>query len=434
MNIAKKSYRLRVRALLGLILFVLLAVIASVYQINVLQNAEENFERLGQLTLLEDQTAALAASSQNYLENAPRDFDSYARDLKVFLHDIRGDFDALEVELSNVESGFANNQKLALPAFFQSALNLSPDLEAVQTSLDASRAAWSDFRSGFEEKMGDDPEEPRLEWGAEFVVENRAGFEGQVMTMVKTYRAFLGTQSALSQRVVFGLAGTLAIFGLLGLLWFYLRVVRRIGQTTDACIRVANGDFGYSLRVSGNDEITLLSRAFNLVSSRSQLVVKLLSEIQQTQRVEDCLATVIGASGTYLPVAWTGLLLPQPDGSGYHVSNALPPQTLAQWPDRSCGAASRLGTQLGQALLSGDPVLVDDLPELAVAHPQDAFLRDFVRATQIKSLVALPMTSPKGWQGVLLFGSRSAVYREDQTALLRKLGPALAMHFERLIQ
>ncbi len=432
MSSVKKSYQLRIKAFLGLTLFVLLAVLASVYQLTVLDQTGKNFERLGQLTQLENQTAALGASSQNYLENAPRDFESYARDLQVFLHDIRGDFVALETALSKVEEGLVNSHTPALSALAQSVLKLEPDLEQVQASLEETRATWSNFEAGFDEKMGDDLDEPRIEWGAKFVVDNRAQFEAQVMKMGKTYRGFLNGQSALSERVVLGLSALLAVLGVLGLVWFYLRVIRRIGETTDACIRVANGDFGYSLRVAGDDEVTVLSRAFNLVSSRSQLVVKLLSEMQQTQRVEECLATIINASGTYLPVAWTGLLVPRVESRDYLVLNALPPQTLQNWPTKNCESQTTFGARLDQAMLDGEPILIDDLPTLAAEASEDDFLRDMVRATQIKSLVALPMTALNGWQGVLLFGSRSAVYREDQTALLRKLGPALALHFERL--
>ena len=59
-------------------------------------------------------------------------------------------------------------------------------------------------------------------------------------------------------------------------------------------------------------------------------------------------------------------------------------------------------------------------------------MRALARSSKLESLLALPLTNGKGWQAIILFGSRASEYRPDQLELLNKLGALISAGFERI--
>ncbi|MEM9301518.1 MAG: HAMP domain-containing protein [Pseudomonadota bacterium] len=423
------SYNLRIKAIGGLVGFLILVAAFAGLQLRALQIAEGNHRVLGELTQLEAMLPMLADSVSNYVENAPRDYESYFRDVAVFMHDLRANLDRIETEITALEDAFAARVGVALPAALQGLGGVGDDLAALDGTVVEARSAWDAFLAGLDEQLGEDEDEPRIEWGAKFVSENLPALDDALMSMSKQYRMFLDNQSALSLSIVrWGLIALLAA-GLLGIAWFYRRVIRRIGKAAEGCVRVANGDFGYTLGIDGDDEITELSRAFNSLSSRSELVVKMLSDLQQASSVDHALQAIVSASGVYLPMAWAGLV--DVDRDQMQVVRALPNTSLSNWPDRRITAEEAFGKSLADALVARKPVILNDLRNRALEDSEGPFLRGLVRATQLEALVAVPLSSAQGWEGILLFGSKSTEYGEHQADLLTSLAPTLALSFQR---
>ncbi len=428
----QSSYKLRLKVLLGLVLFLLLFLLYSGLQWQILEKTVGNTRVLGELTKLEESTVSLAHSSNHYEANAPRDYQSYDRDLVIFLAEIEHDLDRLDAHLLDMEVDITDHVRPVLPALFNALADQGP-LQSLRQSIADVREQWQTLLSGYREKLGTD--EPKLEWGAEYMADNLPGFEVQVMTMGKQFRQFLGQQQQLAERVSGGGIVFLTLIGLMGLLWFYWSVVRRIGQTANACVRVANGDFGYTLKSAGSDELTQLSRAFNLVSSRSQLTVKLLTNMADAQSVDEALQAIIQASGSYLPVAWIGVMQVErgQTDSGIRLFRTMPAISLDGWERDGPDTQGQLNSDLFNSQISAEPLLINDVKSAAQLGDADPFLRDLARTTQITSLVILPLNSETGWQGFLLFGSRRAEYRPDQIGLLKSLSRALAITLQRLI-
>ncbi len=429
------SYKLRFTVFLVLTLFLLLVTVSGLQQIRTLNITEQNVRAVGSVSKLEETTQSIVSSSINYDANAPRDYESYNRDVVIFLFEIESDFANISKDVSELQAQLEGQVRPVVPGLLSWLTSDEPYQQLSQSFADVS-TSWDEIQATYREKLGEDEDEPRLEWGAEYLAESIPGFGEQVMLMGKHFRAFLDQQSANSASMMkIGLLVLIAI-GVIGLIWFYLSVIRRIGETADACVRVANGDFGYTLKVSGRDELAILSRSFNLVSSRSQLTVKLLTQLQQAGTIEEGLAAVIQASGSYLPVAWTGLLRVSRDDSSRPVIDlvsTLPPSSLDGWSSRSISVDSDMGKTMSDALISRTPILVDRLRDLALKDNPESFFQDLARTTQIESLVMVPMNSEQGWQGYLLFGSKSTAYRNDQVELLKNLSAPLASSFQRIV-
>lgn len=429
---SKTSYALRLRVLIGLAAFLLLAFMAGSYGLRALRLSEQNFERLGQLSQLDAALPALLRSATNYIENAPRDYESYSRDVAVFLHDIRNDIDDLQQRLAALETELAANLGLALPRPLM-ALTGSDDAHEVLLASSADvRERWDTFRAGFDEAMGPDEAEPRLEWGAEYIVENADALGTSVSGLSNAYRSFLAEQRRLVESVLQWMLGALVVAGLVGVAWFYRRVIGRIGATAQACAHVANGEFGYAIKVEGNDELSELSRAFNTVSSRSQLVVRMLTELQRAQSHEQWLQVVVNASGIYLPIAWTAIVRADLPGSLLTVTHALPAASTATWGRHSLTTNDDFGRLLADSLVSGKPVLINDVKEYATRQPEGSLIRDLARTTRLQALAAIPFVVDGAFEGLLMFGSRSSHYRPDQTELLGNMAPTMAVSLSRL--
>ena len=409
-------------------------VVAGVgFSLHILERSQQNHRVLGELEQLEEATLALKRSGANYLENPARDFDTYERDVQVFLKEILGDIEQFDSRLATLSAEFAANTGEMIPPWVPF-MNPEATHDTVAQQLDRVTGQWSALQEEFFTQLGDTENDPRLEWGAEHLVESMPAFSQSVMEMTDQYRAFLDDQSHSARRVLSGLVILIAVLGVFGIFWFYSRVIRRIGDVVDACSHVAQGEFGYSLTVSGDDEISVLARAFNTLSSRSQLVMAMLSDLQQSPSVEHALNSIVQASGSYLPVGWVGLLQVHRQAEEFHLTHALPAKSISSWGPRTITRSDSLAVVLDDALVSREPVLINDLRKQALGSAQAGFLRELVRATQMEALVALPLASGAGWEGFILFGSRRAGYRNDQIELLKNLAPTTALSLQRILQ
>ncbi len=426
------SYNLRLKVLIGMSLFIFLVIGSSIYQLKTLSLSEQNHSLYGELSQLKDISLAITRSSANYTENAPRDFKSYQRDVKVFHKDVLGDVEQFNQKLTSLADDINNKLGFALPPLIGDQLSDKGSYAMLNESVNRSLSNWKTFKSEFEEQLGDNKNEPRLEWGANYIQENSPNLNESIRVMVMYYQNFLEQQSFYAHSIANSSLALMVIIGILGLIWFYQRVIKRIGRTVDACEQVASGDFGYTLPIEGNDEITVLSHAFNALSSRSKLVLAMLDELQKTDTINEALNIITQAAGGYLPIAWAGFMETSPDNNAINLQHTLPVQMIHKWSHRSLDLEQGFGLQIASSLINKQPVMINKLREFAVQNPEERLLRELVRNSQVESLVALPLTSSNGWEGVLLFASRTGEYRRDQTELLEHLSNLMANNFERM--
>ena len=102
---------------------------------------------LGKTEQIQQQMGVLAMTASNYLEVAPREYDDYFRDTKVF-------HPALLALVESLDAGFASLEALPLDTEI-------PHREVAEQ--------WRQFHRTLDEQLGVDPEVPRLEWGAEHI-------------------------------------------------------------------------------------------------------------------------------------------------------------------------------------------------------------------------------------------------------------------------
>lgn len=155
----KTTNWLQIKVFIGLGALILCSITIVAYLDLISQENHANQQLLGYVKQLEVQGQAIQRRGITYAQNAPRDYGPYERDVVIFYPDFMRDLDAFETQINKV-SQEANN----LPRTIASSTS-----ETITNSIQNLKAKWQTFKKGFEEKLGPNTKEPRLEWGADYV-------------------------------------------------------------------------------------------------------------------------------------------------------------------------------------------------------------------------------------------------------------------------
>ena len=319
------------------------------------QRADDEMLRMGgELRLLLQQVSMQAMS---YKKNAPRDYDAYFRDTRLYYQDLLSKRDQLEA----IIEAFA--QKRILPAAMshhasRSPLNLSDRSRRLAIEL---QSAWRDFTRVLDDKLGD-PVEPRLEWGAEWILERHPTLQKAAEAFLESLEHEVEARATRAHNIGRLLLTTGLVAGLLVLLWFYRRVLRPLQTAVDGFRIVATGDFSHRVRSNEDNEIGWLISAFNQLTERLDALLELLTALQQSKTLDKSLETLSVALPRLVPIDWAAMLLLTPGGR-MQLARAYSDGE----PDDFAERAFKLeGTLLEECLHNGSPL---HIPNVLVLMP-----------------------------------------------------------------
>lgn len=416
----KISHRLQIKvfAALAILLF---GSTSIVLYLNLL--AEDNFtnqELMSLVRQVEVQGQAIKRRAATYARHAPRDYAPYERDVIIFYPDFTADLLAFDQGISTLVT-VANK----LPQG-----NLYSDKSAIIDSIANLQTQWHTFQQGLQEKLGDNANEPRLEWGAEYVEENQALINDIADMLTMSIDMAIQTQLAINKRLsslAISAAGSLLI---LGVIWFYLRVVRRISQTINGCQRVAQGDFGYQLPLHGADELTALARAFNILSARTLFVMTMLSKMHRHGSAESKVDALWQEASGYLPIQWLGLWQLNSNDKTLSLMSMRSNRSIRGRMQEALLSAANRDPHLHGLINRGKPVKYDDLNAAASQLATARLFKEIVKLGLLKSALIVPLQADDGWQGLLVFiASEASAYTREQLQLMGNLSPFMANGF-----
>lgn len=377
-------------------------------------------ELLSRVRQLDTLGRAIQRRSVTYANHAPRDYEPYNRDVIIFFPDFMSDLQAYEAQVSIVqETATHPGNPIAQDARITGTVaRLSQD--------------WRKFMTGFREKIGDNPAEPRLEWAAEFVRDNNAMITSLTVNLIRdmeqAIQQRLARNDSLSRTTL--IAGGLGL--LLGAIWFYVNIVRRIGLTVRGCQRVAQGDFGYQLPIRGNDELARLGQAFNTLSARTRLVVNMLSKMHRPSSHEDKLAMLMAEATGYLDVQMISLWQAEPDGTHTRMLSLRSASGLDDTTRNALRSLGRADTHLAQLCQTAQAIKIDNLSDYILQTPHARLLRELAVSCAQNAALLVPLATDDGWRGLILFSTSSpAAYTEEQTELMGNMSSYMAHGFAR---
>ncbi len=363
--------------------------------------------------------------AMRYRENAPRNYASYNRDLALYFEDLK----KTRAELAQIITAFAENQ-------FDRSLTgepmaMKPHLPR-QSQAVARRlaAAWEKFSEQLDEHIGPDPQEPRLEWAAEWIGQQDAILEQISDTLLTTLQGDVAARAAKANLVNRLLLASALIVSIGIAIWFYRRVLTPLAVAVEGFNQVANGDFSYRVPIDRENEIGWLVSSFNRLSDRMDTLRQLLTRLEQGADLEGTLRVLAETLPSLIPVDWIGVLVIGADGR-IHLQKAFsdgkpdPIGQLSFEPDK---------TLLEECISNRAPLHISDVKEIAALSDSYVFLRRLSELGR-RDAIFLPIGNGQAVQGVAVFASRyPSNFRSEHLALLRNLGVLVGISLGRTIQ
>lgn len=285
---------LRMQITLALVTLALLFVAALGLQVRGFEQSMADHRLLGNARTLEARIQDVERRGRGYAAVAPRDYESYARDVAVIYSAWVQDLEALDASMADVQSETTGSDATLLA-----------EAQALQQD-------YAAFRRDLDEKLGSDSAEPRLEWGAQLIAERAPALLQSAQSFRESATAMVDghLQAARALTRNTWIVGALALLAI-GL-WFWLRVIGRIGRVARACTEVAEGAFGVRAPVEANDELGDLSSAFNQLSSRTRVVLGVLDRLPEGASAAQAFDLLWEESRDYLGHRWQAMLALDP--------------------------------------------------------------------------------------------------------------------------
>ena len=411
---------LQIKVFIGLGALLLGSITIVLYLDLIAQENHANQQLLSFVKQLEVQGKAIQRRGITYAENAPRDYAPYERDIIIFYPDFMRDLQAFETQITRVTQ-LANDMPRTLA---------SSTSTTITDSIHNLASKWHTFKNGFEGKLGPNKKEPRLEWGADYVKENQElinNVTGMLITTIESaIKEKLEANKKLSNTSIYS-AGVLLV---LGIIWFYFSVIRRITLTIKGCQRVAKGDFGYQLPDQANDELGALASAFNTLSARTRFVLTMLSKMHRHGSAESKINELWNEAGGYLPIQWLGLFELDSASNKFSLMSIRTERKTNEAMNKTLDDAISLDSHLLSICKQQLPVKYDDLTEISSNIPNAKLVRELMKIGLLKSALFVPLVADDNWQGLMvLVAQEAASYTDEQVELMGNLAPFMANGF-----
>ena len=417
MNIHKS---LMTRFVIGAAIMVICLLILTVSQRQAIHTQQLLTGWQAQADKIQLDIANLQQQAQHYKLNAPRDFESYNRDVAVFYQQFKQQLATLDQTFDSANNSVKNLSRKFIYRWLTQ--GSSPLLQAVQQQ-SSWHVLWHAFVEELTAEIGD-PKEPRLEWAAEYIITQQdkltrdAVALGQQITNANQW--FAAVYAKINTGLVIFVMGYL----LFSLTVFALRIIRPISITTRACEAVAAGAYGTNIEVSGSGEMQRLQLAFNELSSRSKLLMNMLSDINQPGNVNDKLQRIYDSGHQALGCNWIGLMMF--NEQTVDLNTSVPSTLDKSFRHRHVLLPNALGKNFLNSLNSGW-LDIKSLRQISLKHHDERFLRELYKNTTADNVVGYPFRCPAHKNFILLFASnRNDGFSQQQTELIQALSKLMA--------
>lgn len=364
----------------------------------------------------------------NYKQNAPRDYPTYFRDVRLYWQDLSGQIALFDQVIDGFMVGDLS-AAIGRPGAPRQATPADPRVTAAIRHLES---VWQDYRQGLMAALGDDLEKPRLEWAAEHNIAAAAMLQTASAALTDSLRTWAEGEHRRMRGLTWTLiaAGSLLALGLLLLLHY--RALRPLQRTMAGFQRVADGDFAHRVAVEGASEARTLAVRFNALAGRLDLLFRLSDALQRGQDLDQVVTLIAREFRGLLRFDWIGVVLANGDSS----SVRLEASTLDGIPEPDAKTLFRLpGTLLEAALAQGHPLHIADLPT-ALARPRHEFLRA-IASRGMQDVIFLPVgpSSESPVPGVIAFATRApGRYDEAHLRFLNNIAALIGTSFGRTMR
>ncbi|MBI2379480.1 MAG: HD domain-containing protein [Gammaproteobacteria bacterium] len=409
------AYRLRLLLFGGMAGLMLLTLGAVLYSYRALHLGQRDTEMLEQVRNIEALAGELSRHGNHYLMNAPRDYPEYERDRQMYYVTLSQQVVDISTELGELTAYLRQQQNRPWPQ-----LTITED-KGLEGEIDRLGRFWNSYRDELQAKLGD-PGEPRLEWGAQYIVAQQAQLQ-RLVTQATDGAAQVINRHLLEVRQVgqWGIL-TLAGLGALGISLLYRMFFTRLALTIQGCRQIALGHFGYHIPDGHGDELSALDGAVNELSTRVATVFSLFDKIQQGADLRATTVFVQEALREFLPVDWLALYEIDENCGDALLREMLPTNEAME----GMGAVVPLTDEwLCEAMTRRQPLLYNVMP--TATDP----LARVLNTQDLHSVILLPLPLDQGGFLLVIASRQADGFLGEQVELLKNLSVVIAHGFEK---
>ncbi len=410
----------------ALLLLLLLVAGSIIFTFRQFEQRQSDTAVLNLAGKLQHAAERLYFQGMNYLENAPRDYPTYYRDVRLYYRDVMAYVAVFDEITHAFMDGSFSPELTALDRTVRPLID-----EDTHAAVQHLWKTWTGYREELTKALGNDPAEPRLEYAAEYIVNSRSELEGATDAVFSAYK-HLVTQRVQQITVVNRLVLFLALVITLAIIiWFYATVLHPLDRAVDGFLKVSKGDFGHQVPVTGENEIGWMTQSFNELSVRLYALFRLIDRIQSGSDLDSTLRFVWEEFSAFLPIDWVGSLFLTGDGEAMVLERAFADAHAQVGEHRHY---SLTGTLLGKAMASGRPLHIADLQQSAADNPAWQFA-DLLANKGMRSAIFLPLTDQSPIPSLLAFATRREdAYTPEHLELLTNIGHLVAHSFGKTVK
>lgn len=317
-----KSLKVQIGTALAVQFIMLVIVVSStLYLLDLRKHDYLILNLSGQLKVI---SQLMINHSSSYVDNAPRDYQSYYRDVKLYNQQIQNlikrydkIINALQARQLPIEllqstkfsSAMTSSNRKIIP-------KISEQYEAIyctwnktaRDELITAANAWQEFKDGFYKELGDDIKEPRLEAAALYVLLYEDNLMLAASELTDAFRTMM--EEKLEQIYLLNKSSIfLSLIIALMVFWIiYRKVFKPMDLTIEGFQRVSQGELTHRVEVSSSLELGKLANSFNDLTSRLNSLFGLTDRIYQATNLDEILQFIHEEFNELLPIDCLAML------------------------------------------------------------------------------------------------------------------------------
>lgn len=278
----------------------------TIYSLKLRQHDYLILNHIGQLQVIANN---LTEQSRNYVKQAPDSYDKYNRDLETYWQTLQKQtkrFNTIITELNSRELsvGLTGHEETIYCNYDDHS----------QNQLTSSLKYWILFNNELEQKLGNDLDNPKLTWGAEFIVEHGDELTESTQSLSMAFQYMM--EGKLNKIRLFQWL-TVAV-GLLSLFLVFFVIQRRVlhplNTTVNGFKKIAQGNFNHQVPVLAQNELGQMAIALNHLLARLNSIFRLTDRINQGKKLDEMLAFIHEEFQPFVPLNWVGVFFTSADG------------------------------------------------------------------------------------------------------------------------
>ena len=392
-------------------LFILVLFISLMwFSNNVIKQLTDDIELSKSLSQLQQLVELITESSNKYQQNAPRDYESYNRDLKVFYTRFKDNIINLDQLSEKVTHNFFNRKTTASFLVSSHIKNINQDTFKSLVVLKL------EFDKGLKEKIGDNEDEPRLEWANDYILGDTLNYFHQVHQANNNFEELLLAYKQATFRFN-NLVSLIIVTVFIALIfWINQNIVKRILRIANACKEVSLGNYGLQLKDKKTDEIGLLVGDFNQLSYRLKSILSILSELNNTNNEHQALNVI--KKETQKLIGATSLYLLTPKHKTYTIKSVAPDNSQNNLNEKDLVEDDSCLSWIGS---EKQFLLINDILAHTISNKSSHMSKYLLHANNINSLLVLKIINKKNTGLLLITKTEKNGFSEQQAETLNSL-------------